>query len=149
MRTPLAHIPVSLRHALVEIIRLSAKSHEEDGEFQAFAIAAPQNVSKVEAAFTEEMKRALDGGFTQKELDDDRTGWLQGQQVNRSEDNSLVRMLTSRDYDGRTMAWDEEIEKKVTALTPDDIGKAVRRNIDLAQVSIVKAGDFKKAAAAK
>jgi predicted Zn-dependent peptidase len=47
------------------------------------------------------------------------------------------------------MAWDEELEKKVTALTPDDIGKAVRRNIDLAQISIVKAGDFKNAAAGK
>jgi zinc protease len=128
---------------------LSAKSHEEDGEFQAFAIAAPQNVSKVEAAFNEEMKRALDGGFTQKELDDDRTGWLQAQQVSRSEDNSLVHMLTSRDYDGRTMAWDEEIEKKISALTPDEIGKAVRRTIDPAQISIVKAGDFKKAAAGK
>jgi zinc protease len=126
---------------------LSAKSNEEDGRFQAFAIAAPQNVSKVEAAFKEEMQKALADGFTQKELDDDRTGWLQGQQVNRSEDNSLVRMLTSRDYDGRTMAWDEELEKKVAALTADEIGKAVRRTIDLGQVSIVKAGDFKKAAA--
>jgi zinc protease len=127
---------------------LSAKSQEQDGQFQAFAIAAPQNVAKVEAAFNEEMKRALADGFTQKELDDDRTGWLQGQQVNRSEDNSLVRMLTSRDYDGRTMAWDEELERKVSALTPEEIGKAVRRTIDLAQISIVKAGDFKKAAAA-
>lgn len=69
--------------------------------------------------------------------------------MNRSEDNSLVRMLTSRDYDGRTMAWDEELERKVSALTPDEIGKAVRRTIDLGQMSIVKAGDFKKAAAAK
>jgi zinc protease len=125
---------------------LSAKPNEQDGQFQAFAIAAPQNVAKVEAAFKEEMQRALTDGFTQKELDDDRTGWLQGQQVNRSEDNSLVRTLTSRDYDGRTMAWDEELEKKVSALTPDDIGKAVRRTIDPAQISIVKAGDFKKAA---
>jgi zinc protease len=125
---------------------LTAKPNEEDGEFQASAIAAPQNMAKVEAAFKEEMQRALTDGFTQKELDDDRTGWLQGQQVNRSEDNSLVRTLTNRDYDGRTMAWDEELEKKVTALTPDEIGKAVRRTIDPAQFSIVKAGDFKKAA---
>jgi len=125
---------------------LSAKSQEQDGQFQAFAIAAPQNVAKVEAAFKEEMQRALTDGFTQKELDDDRTGWLQGQQVNRSEDGSLVHTLTNRDYDGRTLAWDEELEKKVTALTPDDIGKAVRSTIDLAQISIVKAGDFKKAA---
>jgi len=125
---------------------LSAKSQEQDGQFQAFAIAAPQNVAKVEAAFKEEMQRALTDGFTQKELDDDRTGWLQGQQVNRSEDGSLVHTLTNRDYDGRTLAWDEELEKKVTGLTPDEIGKAVRSTIDLAQISIVKAGDFKKAA---
>jgi predicted Zn-dependent peptidase len=46
------------------------------------------------------------------------------------------------------MAWDEELERKVSALTPDEVGKAVRRTIDLGQVSIVKAGDFKKAAAA-
>ena len=128
---------------------LSAKPNEQDGQFQAFAIAAPQNVAKVEAAFKDEMQKALDSGFTQKELDDDRTGWLQQQQLNRAEDNSLVYALTSRDYDGRTMEWDEELAKKVTALTPDDIAKAVRRNIDLAQVSIVKAGDFKKAAAEK
>jgi zinc protease len=128
---------------------LSAKSNEEDGQFQTFAIAAPQNVAKVEAAFKEEMQRALADGFTQKELDDDRTGWLQGQQVNRSEDNSLVRTLASRDYDGRTMMWDEELEKKVAALTADEIGKAVRGTIDLAQISIVKAGDFKNVAAGK
>jgi zinc protease len=128
---------------------LSAKSNEQDGEFQAFAIAAPQNMAKVEAAFKEEMQKALTGGFAQKELDDDRTGWLQAQQVRRSEDDSLVRTLTSRDYDGRTLAWDEELEKKITALTPDEIGNAVRRTIDPAQISIVKAGDFKKAAAAQ
>jgi zinc protease len=128
---------------------LSAKPNEEDGEFEAFAIAAPQNVAKVEAAFQQEMQRALDGGFTPKELDEDRTGWIQEQQVDRSDDDSLARMLTSRDYDGRTMAWDAELEKKISALTADDVGKAVRRNIDLAQISIVKAGDFKKAASAK
>ena len=128
---------------------LTAKSQEEDGEFEVFAIAAPQNMAKVEAAFKEEMQRALADGFTQKELDDDRTGWLQGQQVNRSEDNSLVRMLAARDYDGRTMAWDEQLDKNVTSLTADDVGKAVRRTIDVSQISIVKAGDFKKAAEGK
>ena len=128
---------------------LSAKSQEKDAEFQAFAIAAPQNIAKVEAAFKEEMQRAIAEGFTQKELDDDRRGWLQAQQVRRSEDGTLVQTLVSRDYDGRTMAWDEELEKKISALTPDAISQAVKRQIDVAQISIVKAGDFKKVAAAK
>ncbi|HTQ53960.1 MAG TPA: pitrilysin family protein [Bryobacteraceae bacterium] len=128
---------------------LSAKSHEKDGEYQAFAIAAPQNVAKVEAAFKEEMERALKDGFTQKEMDDDRNGWLQSQQVNRAEDGWLVRALSGRDYDGRTMSWDADLEKKVSALTPDDVVQALRRHIDLAQISIIKAGDFKSAESTK
>jgi zinc protease len=128
---------------------LSAKSHEKDGQYEAFAIAAPQNVAKVEAAFKEEIARALKDGFTQKEMDDDRHGWLQSQQVNRAEDGWLVRALTTRDYDSRTMAFDADLEKKVAALTPDDVVQALRRHIDLARFSIVKAGDFKSLGTAK
>lgn len=127
---------------------LSAKSYEEDGTFQVYAIAAPQNVVKVEAAFKEELSRALTDGFTGKELDEDRVGWLQSQQVQRSDDRSLARILSSRGRDDRTLAWDEGLENKIRNLTPNDINSAMRAIIDPAQVSIVKAGDFKKAAAA-
>ena len=125
---------------------VSAKPKEKDGQFQAFAIANPQNVAKVETAFKEELEQALKDGFTQKEIDADRDGWLQSRQVQRAEDRSLAQMLAARDYDGRTLAWDEDLEKKVAALKADDIVAAMRKDIDLAQVSIVKAGDFKKAA---
>ena len=127
----------------------SAKADEKDGQFQIYAIAAPQNVAKVEAAFKEEIARALKEGFTQKELDADRSGWLQSRQVNRAEDRSLATTLTIRDYDGRTFYWDEALEKKVTALTADEIVAAMRRHLDPSQVSIVKAGDFQKAAGTK
>jgi zinc protease len=127
---------------------LSAKSNEKDGTFQAFAIANPQNVAKVEIAFKEEMARALKDGFTQQEMDADRDGWLQSRTVQRSEDRGLAGLLVSRDYDGRTLAWDEALDNKVKALKPEDVAAAMRRNLDPAQISIVKAGDFAKAAAA-
>ena len=127
----------------------SAKSDEKDGQLQVFAIAAPQNVAKVEVAFKEELDRVLKDGFTQKEMDADRSGWLQSQQVRRAEDGQLPQMLAARDLDDRTMAWDGELEKHVTSLTPDDVVAAFRRNIDAGRVSIVKAGDFKKAAGTK
>src|ERR1035441_6253367 len=38
----------------------SAKSDDKDGQLQVFAIAAPQNVAKVEADFKEEWDKALD-----------------------------------------------------------------------------------------
>jgi zinc protease len=128
--------------------RFSAKSDEKDGQLQIFAIAAPQNVAKVEVDFKEELDKVLKDGFTQKEMDADRSGWLQSRQVSRAEDGSLAETLISHDLDDRKMSWDEELEKHVTALTPDDVAAAFRRNLDPARVTIIKAGDFKKAAAA-
>ncbi len=126
---------------------VTVKSDEKDGSFRANAIAAPQNIAKVEVAFKEEVERALKDGFTQKEIDADRSGWLQSQQVTRAQDASLAGLLAARDYDGRTMAFDEALEKRVSSLTSGEITAAMRRVIDPAQISIVKAGDFKKAAA--
>jgi zinc protease len=123
---------------------LTAKPNEKDGQFEAYAIANPDNVAKVEAAFNEEMARALKDGFSQTEIDADRDGWLQSRTLQRSEDGSLVSLLATRDYDRRTLAWDEELERRVTALKRDEIVEAMRRNIDPAQISIVKAGDFAK-----
>ncbi len=124
----------------------TAKAEEEDGRFQMFAIAAPQNVARVEKAFGEEMARALKDGFTAEEVAAAKNGWKQTQQVTRSSDQSLCQMLAARDYDGRTMAWDGALEKNVLALTPEEVLAALRKYLDPAGMTIVKAGDFKKAA---
>ena len=71
---------------------------------------------------------------------------MQSQQVMRSDDGALARILSTRDYDGRTLAWDEGLEKAVSGLTPNDVATAMRHHLDPAQISIVKAGDFAKAA---
>jgi zinc protease len=113
-----------------------------------YAIAAPQNIAKVESAFKEELARALKDGFTPSEVDNDRVGWLQSRQVNRGDDRSLAQMLVTQGEDGRTFAFNEEQENKVRQLTPDQVLDAMRAVIDPDRISIVKAGDFKKAAAA-
>ena len=126
---------------------VGAKAIEQDGQFQMLAIAAPQNVAKVEAAFKEEIDRVLKDGFTQQEIDAGRTGWTQSQQVSRSDDRALAQLLGARDFDSRTMSWDDELQNRVMSLTPDDIRAAMRKHLDVTKMSIVKAGDFKKAAA--
>jgi zinc protease len=124
-----------------------AASHEEDATFLAYAIAAPQNIDKVEAAFKEEIARALRDGFTQQEMDADRDGWLQSRQVSRAEDGLLCRTLNNRALDGRALAWDQALEDKVKALTPDQVLQALKRHLDPAVLVTVKAGGFQKAAA--
>ena len=49
----------------------------EDGAFLALAIAAPQNMTKVEATFKEELAKALKEGFTEQEIAEAKKGWLQ------------------------------------------------------------------------
>lgn len=123
---------------------LTASTKEKNGTFRVNAIAAPQNIEKVEVATKEELARALRDGFTAEEVAAAKSGWLQTQNVNRSGDGPLASMLGARDFDELTMAWDADLEKKVSALTPQQIVEALRRHLDLTALSIVKAGDFKK-----
>ena len=46
------------------------------------------------------------------------------------------------------MEWDASVDSKVKALTAADVNAAFRKYIDLAKISIVKAGDFAKAKSA-
>lgn len=119
---------------------------EPNSLWMALAIANPQNVPKVEQAFREEIDRALRDGFTSDEITAGKNGWLQSQQVSRSQDPEMVRRLRSHAHYDRTAAFDAELEKKVAALSSDQITAALRKYLDPAQITIIKAGDFQKAA---
>jgi zinc protease len=123
-----------------------ASALDKSGSFMTNAIYAPQNLAKLEAAFKEELARALKDGFTAEEIDTAKSGWLKSRKVSRAQDNELARDLTNGLYLNRTLAWDAEMEKKVEALTPDQIVSAMRKHIDPAKITIIKAGDFAKAA---
>ncbi|HYY98974.1 MAG TPA: pitrilysin family protein, partial [Pyrinomonadaceae bacterium] len=126
---------------------LNVSSQDQWGRFTATAIYAPQNVEKLEAAFKEEMARAVKDGFTAEEVAAAKSGYLQSRQVSRAQDNELAGRLNNYLFLGRTLAWDEELERKVAALTPEQVNAAVRRYIDPSKLIIVKSGDFAKTAA--
>jgi len=115
---------------------------DENGSFFAFAIQAPENAERVEAALREEIQRVIDDGFTDDELDIAKQGYVQSRQLARAQDGSLVSMLTQGLYFDRTLAWDAEFERRVRDLTVGDVNAAVRRHLDLNKMTFVKAGDF-------
>ncbi|HUK88908.1 MAG TPA: insulinase family protein, partial [Blastocatellia bacterium] len=119
---------------------------DKAGQFIAQAIYAPQNGAKLETAFKEEMERALKDGFTAEEVAAAKSGYLQGQTLNRADDQALAGELATDLFRGRTMAWDADFESKIGALTPDQIVQAMRRRLDPAKLTIIKAGDFAGAA---
>jgi zinc protease len=113
--------------------------------FSASAIANPTNTPKVEASFLDELTRTLKDGFTaaelasaKKSLHDERVG-------GRSSDGGVLNLISAREQYGRTLAWDEQLDAKLAALTLDQINAAFRRYVNTAGISIVKGGDFKAA----
>lgn len=130
----------------------SANSEDEYGTFFGYAIFSPKDAEKLEKAFREELERIIADGFTDKEVADAKSGWLQKQVLARSSDPGLAAWLGTNEYLGRRMAWEGEMEKKVAALTPSEIHEAFKKHIDTSKISFFRAGDFagaaKKAAAA-
>lgn len=126
--------------------QFNAGSLDKVASFNAFAIYAPQNVEKLEKAYKEEIDRALKEGFTEEEVKSAKSGYLQSQTVSRSQDNGLATRLNDYLFIKRTLLWDKDLEDKIAALTPDQIAQAMRKWIDPAKITIVKAGDFAKAA---
>jgi zinc protease len=122
---------------------LSADSFSERGSFGVFAIYAPQNRARVETAIAEEIRRALAEGFSKEEIESGKKGLLQARQLARTNDENLADRLAFYLSLGRTFSWDEELERRIAALTPKAVVEAMRHRLDPAKLSTVKAGDFK------
>lgn len=118
---------------------------DESGTFFANAIYAPQNVVRLEAAFKEEIQKVVTEGFTADEFEQAKKGWLLNRQRNRGQDNGLANVLANYLFLNRTFAWDAEFEKKVQALTLDQVNAAMKKYLIPDKISIFKAGDFANA----
>ena len=127
---------------------VSIPSRGDDARFTINAITNPTNIDAVEKAALEELKRFLQSGPGDEELTAAKTAWLESRKTGRSSDGSIAGQLASNLDLGRTMDRVAEDEKRVAALTPQQVQDAFRRHIDPEKLIIIRAGDFTKAAAA-
>ncbi len=122
----------------------SASDWDQNAAFSSFMIYNPENLSKLEAAFKEEIERASKEGFTATELEAAKSGWLSSQKVNRAGDGYLANTLNYYLELGRDFSWNANKEKNVAALTPEKVNAAIKKHLDYSKMIVVKAGDFKK-----
>lgn len=114
------------------------------GTFSAYAIYAPENGARLEEVFKEEIQKAINEGFTEEEVTAAKSGWAQGNSINRAQDGSVAATLNNYLFNGRDYKWDEELEKKIQALTVAEINAAMKKTLSYENISIVMAGDFAK-----
>ena len=127
---------------------LATSTTDRSSTFTASAIAAPQNIAKVEAAFKDELAKALATGFTDAEVAAAKSGLLQQRLQARAQDGGLAFGIGSNLYLGRSFAFSAAQEANIAALTKADVDAAFRKHINPANITIIKAGDFAKAAKA-
>jgi zinc protease len=125
---------------------LQASALDRVGTFMASAISAPQNHRKVQKAFGEELDKVLADGFSCEELAAAKSGYLQSEEVDRSDDGNLASQFAEHLFDGRTFQWDEQFDVGVKSLTREQVGMAMKKYIVPNQLVIVGAGDFSKGA---
>jgi zinc protease len=121
---------------------LGVSSQDPRASFTISAIVNPKNLPKLQACAMEELDHLLTDGVTAEELNKARDGYLQALKVGRSSDSALAGSLGSLRHLDRTMLWEEELEKKFSSLTPEQVGAALKRHLDPKKLVTVGAGDF-------
>jgi zinc protease len=122
---------------------VSWSSHEPHSVWQASAIFAPQNLPKVEAAFKQELARALKDGFTAQELAEGKRGLLAFRRLSRAQDRNLAGGLANNLDLGRTFAISARVDQALSQLTLEQVNVALRTYIQPDSFVSVVAGDFK------
>jgi zinc protease len=127
--------------------RFAAPAAGNAARFEGAAISNPQNTPKVEASFRDELAKTVANGFTENEVAAAKKSLRDQRTVGRSQDAGLLGLIAVREEFDRTLAWDEQMDAKLDALTVDQVNRAFQRHVSLEQLSIVKAGDFQAAGA--
>jgi zinc protease len=123
---------------------LRPASIDKNSSIISYAIFAPQNLVKVKTGFSEEIARALQGGFTAAEVASAKTALLEARTQARAQDNVLADSLTDQAWLGRTWKDSAELDAAIAAVTPDDANAALRKYVDPAGIAYDYAGDFAK-----
>ena len=118
-------------------------SIERNSQWQASAIFAPQNRAKVEAAFREEVARALTEGFTPRELSEGQASLLNFRRLSRAQDAGVVQSLANNLYLDRTFALSARVDAAIGTLTLEQVNAALRKYITPDGFVSAYAGDFK------
>jgi zinc protease len=118
-------------------------NYEANSGWGASAIFAPQNRSKVETAFKEEVERLLKDGFDGKELQDAKQSLLNFRRLSRAQDSNLSGALASNLKLGRSFAITQKVDDQIAAATLDQVNAAIRKHLQPASFVYGFGGDFK------
>ena len=128
---------------------VSVSSHEPGGAWTIYAIHAPENSRRLERVISEELKRVLEHGFSDEEVNEGKRALLNYRRLGRTNDGALASVwLRYLDLD-RSFAWAAEQDEKIQALTTQQVNAVLRELLKPGLFSTAIAADHAKQKAAR
>ena len=112
-----------------------------------FAITNPDNRDQLVNAIQEEIDRLIAGGITEEELAAAKQGFLQSEQLSRTQDAALTGLLSGSIFAGRDLSFNAAFEQQISDLTVAQVNAAIDKYLDPERLVVVTAGDFAKLSA--
>ena len=110
--------------------------------FRSYAIFSPDVRDRVVNAFREEVERLLNEGVETEELEAAINGYLDSQQNQRANDQTVAYQLQANLRWARTMDFTAQIESAIAELTAADVQHALKEHLKPERIAIFRAGDF-------
>jgi zinc protease len=128
---------------------LSASSFEPAAAWTIYAITAPQNTLRLRQAVQDELARALRDGFTSQEVQEGIASVLNYRKLARAQDGVIANTWANYMQLDRSFKWWEGMDRKLAALTADQVNAALRATLkpNLFSTAIAAAAAGQKTAA--
>ena len=123
---------------------VNVSSYEPAGSWSIYAIHAPENSRRLERVIAEELKRALEHGFTDQEVEEGIRSVLNYRKLGRTNDGSLASVWLRYLNLDRSFAWAAEQDEKIAALTASEVNSVLRELLKPGLFSTAIAGDYAK-----
>jgi zinc protease len=127
----------------------SASAEHRRASVRFNAICNPANMDRVETAMREEIERIVREGIPANELEKAKASYLQQRQIALASEAAIGGLLATSSYLGRPLTYHIELDKRIAALTPDQVAAAVKKHLAAKKLVVVMAGDFGAAAGGK
>lgn len=124
--------------------QLQASSYEPSGDWTMYAIFAPENSTRLQNAVHEELARALRDGFTDQEVSDGITALMNLRKLARTRDGVLASAWINYLQLDRTFKWSADMDQALTALTKEEVNRALRATLKPEAFSTAIAADGSK-----
>jgi zinc protease len=108
------------------------------------AIFAPANRDRVEAAFKDELAKALRDGFSDSEVQNAKQSLLNFRRLSRAQDDHLAQSLVRAFELNRTFEFSDRVDKAIARLSASQVNNALRVHLKPDGLAFVLAGDFKQ-----